>query len=66
MSRETGVAHIPPHIEANLIAGVAGHQKRVVLNLASVSRMHTSEGKWRTYDDFVSDWEYGKSTILCG
>jgi hypothetical protein len=64
MSRETGVAHIPPHIEANLIAGVAGHEKRVVLNLASVSRMHTSEGKWRTYDDFVSDWEYVKSTFV--
>lgn len=58
------VAHIPPHIEANLIAGVAGHQKRVVLNLASVSRIVTSEGKYRTYDEFVSDWEYVKSTFV--
>ena len=58
------ISDIPLHVQENLIAGVKPHQKRVVLNLASVSRMVNPEGKLRTYDDFVHDWEYVGSTFV--
>jgi hypothetical protein len=69
---------IPPHIVDNLQRGVEPHEKRVVLNLAKVSRIVAHDnglagGRIRVYDDFVSDWRYDRSEwvakeecTLCG
>lgn len=69
---------IPPHIVENLQRGVEPHEKRVVLNLAKVSRIVAHDnglagGRIRVYDDFVSDWRYDRSEwvakeecTLCG
>lgn len=72
------VGEIPPHIVENLQRGVEPHEKRVVLNLAKVSRIVAhdnglADGRIRVYDDFVSDWRYDRSEwvakeecTLCG
>lgn len=67
----TGV--IPDVVMKNLISGVKPHEKRVVIHLAEASRILNEDGTIRTYDEFVSDWEYDKSTFyksetcnLCG
>lgn len=72
------IGEIPPHIVDNLQRGVEPHEKRVVLNLAKVSRIVAHDnglagGRIRVYDDFVSDWRYDRSEwvakeecTLCG
>ena len=55
---------LPIHIQENLIAGVRPHEKRVVLNLAEVSRIKNDDGTYRTYEVFVGDWKYMHSTFV--
>jgi len=60
---------IPPHIVENLQRGVESHEKRVVLNLAKVSRIVAHDnslgaGRIRVYEDFVHDWEYTHSHFV--
>jgi hypothetical protein len=53
---------LPEHIVENLQRGVAPHEKRVVANLAKVSRIVNTENMTiRTYDDFKQDWKYTHS-----
>ena len=66
-TRFTG--EIPPHIVENLQRGVEPHEKRVVLNLAKVSRIVAKDnalaaGRIRVYEDFVHDWEYSHSLFV--
>mgnify|MGYP003633247542 CR=1 FL=1 len=58
------MSSLPIHIQQNLIAGVRPHEKRVVLNLAEVSRIKNDNGTYRTYEDFVGDWKYMHSTFV--
>ena len=60
---------LPPHIIENLQRGVEPHEKRVVLNLAKVSRIVAKDnalaaGRIRVYEDFVHDWEYSHSLFV--
>lgn len=60
---------LPPHIIENLQRGVESHEKRVVLNLANVSRIVAKDnglaaGRIRVYEDFVHDWEYSHSLFV--
>ncbi len=53
---------LPDHVVENLQRGVAPHEKRVVANLAKVSRIVNIEDMTiRTYDDFKHDWKYTHS-----
>lgn len=55
---------VPEHIVENLQRGVAPHEKRVVANLANVSRIVLPDDSVRIYEDFVSDWRYDRSEYL--
>lgn len=55
---------IPDHVKSNLIDGVEPHEKRVVINLANVSRIVAPDDSIRIYEDFVSDWRYSHSQFL--
>lgn len=63
---------LPPHIVENLQRGVESHEKRVVLNLAKVSRivahdnasLHVGGRRIRVYEDFVHDWKYTHSLFV--
>ncbi len=55
---------VPEHIIENLQRGVAPHEKRVVANLAKVSRIVRPDETVRVYDDFVTDWRYDRSEFL--
>ena len=62
MSTQRFDGPLPDHVVENLQRGVAPHEKRVVANLASVSRIVNAEDLTiRTYDDFKNDWEYTHS-----
>lgn len=62
MNTERFDGPLPDHVVENLQRGVAPHEKRVVANLASVSRIVNTENMTiRTYDDFKHDWRYTKS-----
>ena len=76
MSTQLFDGPLPDHVVENLQRGVAPHEKRVVLNLANVSRIvNTEKMAIRTYDEFKHDWRYTKSVygrigahscFLCG
>lgn len=55
---------VPEHIVENLQRGVAPHEKRVVINLANVSRIVLPDDGVRIYEDFVTDWRYSHSEYL--
>lgn len=55
---------VPEHIVENLQRGVAPHEKRVVANLANVSRIVLPDDSVRIYEDFVTDWRYSHSEYL--
>lgn len=55
---------LPEQVKANLIQGVQPHEKRVVINLANISRIVAPDDSIRLYDDFVSDWRYDRSEFL--
>ena len=62
MSTQRFDGPLPDHVVENLQRGVAPHEKRVVVNLAKVSRIvNTEDMTIRTYDDFKHDWRYTKS-----
>lgn len=55
---------LPEQVKENLIQGVQPHEKRVVINLANISRIVAPDDSIRLYDDFVSDWRYDRSEYL--
>lgn len=55
---------VPDHIIENLQRGVAPHEKRVVANLANISRIMLPDESVRIYEDFVSDWRYDRSEFV--
>lgn len=55
---------LPEQVKSNLISGVQPHEKRVVINLANISRIVAPDDTIRLYDDFVSDWRYDRSEFL--
>jgi hypothetical protein len=55
---------LPEQVKENLIRGVQPHEKRVVINLANISRIVAPDDSIRLYDDFVSDWRYDRSEFL--
>ena len=55
---------LPEQVKENLIQGVQPHEKRVVINLANISRIVAPDDSIRLYDDFVSDWRYDRSEFL--
>ena len=62
MSTQRFDGPLPEHVVENLQRGVAPHEKRVVANLAAVSRIVNTENMTiRTYDDFKHDWQYTHS-----
>jgi len=55
---------VPDNIIENLQRGVAPHEKRVVANLANISRIMLPDKSVRIYEDFVSDWRYDRSEFV--
>ena len=55
---------VPEHIVENLQRGVAPHEKRVVANLANISRIVLPDDSVRIYEDFVTDWRYDRSEFV--
>ena len=63
----------PESVFRQLAEGGTAYEKRVIINLAKVSRIHNADGSIRPFVDFKNDWTYTESVFgktdtceLCG
>ena len=71
--RQADSGELPDELYEIIAENAAPSHRRILSNLARVSRVVDDDGSIRTYEDFKNDWEYMNTTIgkpetcyLCG